>query len=232
MTARHTITRADEIYWGAVRKSGYSPDGRDGIKLDTIKFVDLGVPVTADPDGIVAGVTVFTDSAVTLTAADLTLATLDVPRNVSFVADTTAVTQTALVTGLDEYGQVMTELFTLDGTTTVVGAKAFSSLTQLDFALGGAGGVDVGFGDVLGLPFRLSDNAYAVGGLLVDNIVNTTAVFVTGLATTVTSTAGSGDVRGTVSSTGSLPNDSRRYTMLMVIPNISDASVAFGVDQA
>lgn len=233
MTARHTITRADEVYVGNVAKTGYSPDGRAGIKLDMLKFIDLGVPVTAATDGILDGVSVFTDSVVSLTTGDLLLTSLDVPRNLTMVGNTATVTQTALVTGLDEYGQAMTELFTLNGTTAVTGVKAFADISGIVLNSGNTGEVDVGFGTRLGLPFRIASSIQGVpGGLLVDNIVNTTAVFVTGLATTVTSTAGTGDVRGTVVSTGSLPNNARRYTMLMVIPNISDEEVVFGVDQA
>lgn len=233
MTARHTISRADEIYAGNVSYSPYSPDGRAGIKLDTLKFIDLGVPVTADTNGIGATVTVYTNSTVTLTAGSLLLTSLDVPRNLTMVGDAATVTQTALVTGTDEYGETMTELFTLNGTTAVSGLKAFSGVSQVVINSGNAGAVDVGFGDKLGLPFRINSAIQMVPvGLLVDNIINTTAVFVTGLATTVTSTAGSGDIRGTATSTGSLPNNSRRYTMLMAIPNISDKDVVFGVTQA
>lgn len=234
MTARHTITRADEVYAGNVHYSPYSPDGRAGIKLDVLKVVDLGVPVTASTEGIANDVTTYTNSTVTLTAADLLLTSLDVPRNVQVVAATTAHTQVVTISGTDYYGEVMTEALTLNGTTAVTGAKAFYGLTGASIPPGAAAStVDIGWGDKLGLPFRIDNAIQRVnGGLLVDNIVNTTATFVTGLATTVTSTAGSGDIRGTVTSTGSLPNNSRRYTMLIHLPNISDKDVVFGVTQA
>jgi hypothetical protein len=233
MTARHTVSRADELFAGNVSYLPYSPDGRAGVKLDTLKFVDLGVPVTADAAAIVNDATTFTNSTVTLTAGSLLLTTLDVPRNLQVVAAATTLTQVVTVTGTDEYGEAMTESLTLNGTTPVLGGKAFKGVSQVVIQPGAAGStVDVGHGTNLGLPFRIARSVDVVGGLYADNVVNTTAVFVTGLATTVTSTAGTGDVRGTVVSTGSLPNGARRYTLLMSLPNISDKEVVFGVDQA
>lgn len=232
MTARHTITRADEVYVGDVVKNGYAIQGRAGIKLDVLKYVDLGAPVTAVTNGVVSAAASVTNATVTLTTGNLALTTLDAPRNLTYVGGATTVTQVVTALGTDVYGDAMTESVTMNGTTAVVGAKAFSGVSSVVIAPG-TGTVDVGFGNKLGLPFRVSSNAQIVGGLLyVDNVVNTTAVVVTGLATTVVSTAGAGDVRGTVVSTGSLPNGTRRYTLTVNLPNISDQNTVFGVDQA
>jgi len=232
MTARHTITRADEVYVGDVVKNGYAIQGRAGIKLDVLKHIDLGSPVTADADGIVDGAASVTNATVTLTTGDLLLTTLDAPRNLTYVGGATTVTQVVTAIGTDVYGEAMTEAVTMNGTTTVLGNKAFSGVSSVVIAPGD-GTVDVGFGTKLGLPFRVSSNAQIVGGLLyVDNVVNTTAVVVTGLATTVVSTAGAGDVRGTVVSTGSLPNGTRRYTLTVNMTDFSEKTTVFGVDQA
>lgn len=230
-TARATLTRADEVYLGPVQKAGYSPDGRSGLKLDMLKFIDLGVPATADADAILNDVTTFTNSTVTVTAGGLLLTALDVPRNLTMVAATTAHTQVVRVTGTDQYGDVMIEDLTLNGTTAVSGVKAFKGLTSIVIPPGAAAStIDVGYGDVLGIPYRFSTSTHAIGGLLVNNVVNTTATFVTGLATTVTATAANGDVRGTVVSTGSLPNNSRRYSLLLNIPDLASTEAVFGVD--
>lgn len=225
---------ADESYFGSVYYDRYSPDGRAGVKTDMLKVIDLGVPVTADSDAIMDGATVYTNSAVVLTAGALALTVLDVPRNVQVVStNITTLTQVVRVTGTDVYGETMVEDITANGTTAVTGLKAFKGVTRIDIPAGAAAGtLDIGFGDKLGLPFRISSAITGVpGGLRVDNIVNTTAVFVTGLATTVTSTAGSGDVRGTVTSTGSLPNNARRYTLFLSIPEPTGKDAVFGVDQ-
>lgn len=229
MTQRATLTRADEVFAGNAQQSGYRADGGPGVRLSTVQFVDLGVPVTASATAISNGVTTFTNSTVVLTSG---LGAIDVARNLTMVAGTTAHTQVVRVEGEDVYGQPMIEDFTLNGTTAVVGVKAFKEVTRVTIPPGAAAStVNIGIGDRLGLPFRLARSADVIGSLLVDNIVNTTATFVTGLATTVTSTAGSSDVRGYVTPTGTLANNARRFTLMQNVSEIGDTSAAFGVQQ-
>lgn len=228
MPQRATLTRADEVFVGNVERNGTTPEGRPGVKVDVFKHIDLGVPVTASTTNILA--TTPTSATLTLTVTALTSTVLDVPRNLQLVA-AAAATNVVRVTGKDQYGEPLSEDFTLTGTTAVAGNKAFKSVSQVVIQPGAATTLSIGSGEKLGLPYRLSLITDTVGGLRVDNVLNATAVFVTGLATTVTSTAGTGDIRGTVTSTGSPPNNARRYTILQALNNISDSKVVYGVAQ-
>lgn len=61
------------------------------------------------------------------------------------------------INGQDFFGQKMSEEFTLNGTTDVVGIKAFTSVDSISVPVGSGVTVSIGYGDVLGLPYRLVD---------------------------------------------------------------------------
>lgn len=127
---------------------------------DTV-YVNLGAPVTADPNGILDDESA-TDSAQSYTSADFVAAfdgTLDVPRNLT-ATGTTGSDHVVTVTGTDAYGQTMVENLTLSGTNVISGVKAFKTVTGVAVAVGAASDTfDLGWGDVLGLPFYLNDEA-------------------------------------------------------------------------
>ena len=66
-----------------------------------------------------------------------------------------AATSTVTVNGRDYLGQLMTETFTLNGTTAVIGVKAFKYIDSV--AWSGTGGITINLGttDKLGLPYRM-----------------------------------------------------------------------------
>lgn len=111
------------------------------------------------------------------------------------------VAMTVLVTGLDVWGDELTESFAVaaGGTSEVVtGKKAFASVTTIDFVASGnaeANTISVGFGSTLGLPIYLPTDAYVLREI-VDGAVATNGVVVAGKGNT-TPTATTGDVRGT-----------------------------------
>jgi len=91
------------------------------------------------------------------------------------------------VTGFDYLGQAMTENITLVSVTETFGVKAFARVTKLVVATGITGTIDVGFSDVLGLPYKttaiieeLADGAIQSAGTQVDPVLTDPATAVTG----------------------------------------------------
>ncbi len=160
-----------------------------------VVVVRLGAPDVGDVNGIC--------EAQSLSAGAMALdgdlvsggvAVLDVPRNViidSGGADTAVIT----ITGEDEYGVGMSEAITLNGTTAVIGKKAFKKITGCVTGATIANAAFVGTGTKLGLPvylpglgnimFENADHALATGGTVVAGV-------------RVKATTTTGDVRGTV----------------------------------
>jgi hypothetical protein len=99
----------------------------DGSCIYAASFYDCaGTCVNdTDTDGICDGVTVSTEAETSIT---LLTDTLDVPRNLIVdSSDDTEVDGVVTITGADEYGEVMVEEITANGTTAVAGKKAFKT---------------------------------------------------------------------------------------------------------
>lgn len=161
-----------------------------------LMLVQFGAPVAADPDGILDGVTA-TDSAQVYTQGDMLTYELDVPRNVTIVGSAGS-NHVVTIKGLDEYGQPVAENLTANGTTGVAGKKAFKTIRAVEVAAGASGDtLDVGWGDVLGLPFRLDAAAQVVTENEDGAAASSGGTFVAGLAPNTISTATTADVRGT-----------------------------------
>jgi len=139
----------------------------------------------------------------TSTGATASVWALDVPRNISVnVTHSSAiVAMTVVVSGYDVYGQAMAESFsvTATGTTkTVAGKKAFayvSSIAITAAADASANTLNVGMGDVLGLPYKLTSTTDCVR-VFFNGTIDDSATVVAAVTTTATATTG--DVRGTV----------------------------------
>lgn len=130
-------------------------------------------------------------------------------RNVTVVASGTAVT-TVTVTGRDYLGQKMVEVLTLNGATPVLGVKAFKHITNVAWALTAARTIDVGWGNVLGLPYKLLD---VYTELVSDAETSDAGTFVKGVDTAQTAT--STDPRGTYSLHANNVNDGTKYYELV-----------------
>lgn len=125
---------------------------------------------------------------------------LDVPRAVDIVsANAGDTTQTATVTGTDIYGQAMSELIAFNGTTRVLGKKAFSKITQIAVSAASAGNISAGTVDILGIPVFLPVAGYIIKELENGAAPTAGTVAVGAVLTPTTTTA---DVRGTY-----LPNN-------------------------
>lgn len=147
------------------------------------------------------------------------VATLDVPRAVqvdsSSAADTT---QTVLVSGTDTYGQKMSELIALNGTTNVLGAKAFKTITSVTISAAMAGNFTLGTTDVFGLPLRVSDAGYLARVGWAGALAGDAGTFVAADATPATT--GTGDVRGTYVPS-SAANGARRLVVGILLPALA-----------
>ena len=131
-------------------------------------------------------------SVITNTGA--TVIQLDVPRAVKVNCSTTA--RAFTVSGIDYYGQAMSEVITVAvAGTAVTGLKAFYQISGVTIA-GSATAVVVGTGDVFGCPVRFIDKSYVVrygwNNATTDDTSGTLTV-----ADTATATTSTGDVRGT-----------------------------------
>lgn len=84
-----------------------------------------------------------------------------VPRNIKIVGNAIGITGDVVVTGTNYAKETITETIALNGTAEVEGAKAFKTVTQIDLPVevhAGTDTVSVGFGDKLGLPYKLTHN--------------------------------------------------------------------------
>lgn len=175
-----TTIPASTMVWVQLDESGR--DYRDENLINkavsaTPMIVSLGSPVTADADGILNDASA-TDSATSYDIDDFVTAfaaangVLDVPRNLT-ATGTAGSNHVVTVTGKDEYGATVVESLTLNGTNVISGVKAFKQVTSVAVAAGAAGDTfDLGWGDVLGLPFFLRDANMIIGELENDKLIS------------------------------------------------------------
>lgn len=126
---------------------------------------------------------------------------LDVARNVVLTAThgSSLIAMTCLVTGLDQYGQLMSELLTITATgtsKTATGKKAFKNIISYAFASAGNATTNtagLAWGNSLGLPYRVdaAERVIPLGNAIVDVSGTVTK------ADDTTATTSTGDVRGT-----------------------------------
>lgn len=132
--------------------------------------------VASDTDGVHASVSL-TASAQAVTTG---IANPAVPRNITVTGSAAGIAGNVTVTGTNYAGNAITETIALSGASTVAGTKAFKTVVSIAFpAKTNTSGdaVTVGFGSVLGLPFKLAHNT-AIAAYL-DNTKESTAPTVT-----------------------------------------------------
>lgn len=213
---------------GKVNSAGPSPMELGVGPMGRVYIFDA-VPVALNLVGIAAAQAVAGAANLTLTTAatGITYSTLpngtpllnlDVARNVDILSSSASDTAVVItVYGYDSYGRAMSEAITTNGTSRVAGKKAFKSVYRV--AAGGAavGNISVGFGDVIGLPYRAVSRDYvtfnynATVGLL----AAVTVADVTSPATTTT-----GDVRGTIT-LASAADGTKRIVATIALPAIA-----------
>ena len=125
---------------------GYGFAGKFGVWAQ--KWTAPDAPAT---DNVLAAVTLGNGVTTLKTAADF-LVQPDFPRALSITGNQTQA-KSVVITGLDIRGNIITDTIVLNDTSTVVGIKAFKSITSILFPSRTASGdtVTVGFSDKLGL---------------------------------------------------------------------------------
>lgn len=208
-----------------------------------VMLISLGAPITADIDSMIDAATgAELPNAATKSYTPATNGTsptdgvqtvvtlpngvkaweLDVPRNIVITTThgTSIVAMTFNVTGYDEYGVKMYETLsvTATGTTkTSNGLKAFKWVTQIDLVAAAdatANTVEVGFGDVLGLPVFMQQTTHFLKELQ-DGAAATAGTFVAGVQSVPSATTG--DVRGTYDPNAAA-DGSRNFELLLMVP--------------
>lgn len=235
MSNSHQITAADIILAG---KAYYAPYNKDtalaatrGLTVTLPIFNTIGAVVVADADGLVLSVDPANNATLSLRATVAGMVnsggviTLDTPRNVTITAAANESTKSLLVTGTDVYGEPLSESITGPNATTVGGKKAFKTITSL-VATGDFGTITVGFGDVLGLPFRVA-NRNEVLVMFNGAVDNATVVLADDAAVTTTT----GDIRGTIDPAGTL-NGTSILSVIFLNPNRTSRQAAFGMNLA
>jgi hypothetical protein len=169
----------------------------EGVEVDGAYVAHFQVAaadaVAADTDGVHAAIACSADSAVTVTTGFTNPA---VPRNITAtVACDTAANIKAVkvkVTGTNYLDEAITEeltAFTDNTAGSVTGDKAFKTVTKVEIpAMDGAGvTVAIGFGDKLGLPFKLAHNTLLYKKTFLNNALEGTEPTVAVSATAIES---------------------------------------------
>ena len=230
----------DDLYLGnaptliAGPDSVGNPGGLGVGPLGRIYTYDI-VPLTLQAAGLASSQNPASGGSFTLTAGTgvttvvdlngVTRYVLDVPRAVSITA-AGANTATYLVSGYDTYGQPLTQSLAAPSTSTVTTLKAFKSvvsITNLN-ATAGTNGLTVGYRDVFGLPWRVTDAGYIVSVKWAGALADDAGTFVAAV-TTDPNTAALGDVRGTYTPS-SAANGTRRLLVHISLPAIASGPFA------
>lgn len=196
-------------------RNGTVPNTAKRVNGAQVVVINLGAPITADPDGVCASQAGTAATAMTINGALATggVATFDVPRNIVAAWTTTSV---LTVTGTDEYGKVVVE--SSASGTSMAGVKAFKTVTSVVPSIS-ITGATVGTGDVLGLPVHVPKAT--VGYILKelqDDAVATAGTVVAGLTKNTESTATTADVRGTYDPNAAC-NGALAFTLIAVVPD-------------
>lgn len=200
-----------------------------GAEAQATIVINLGAPTVADVDGICAAQAIAAagDALINGTLAAAGSFTADVARGVQVdSSDAGDTTQTVTIYGTDVYGQSMVEEIALNGTTDVLGLKAFKTVTRVavDDAL--AGNLTVGTTKKIGLPYRPVVGGFIRGRAGEDS--TDAGTYVAPIRTT--STATSADVRGTYLPAGTL-DGTIVYTVVIAVKNGPVDADAFGIAQ-
>jgi hypothetical protein len=169
-------------------------NGTGGARAGVVQpyLIDFGSPSTISTTAVLATTAVANSTLVTLSSPVV----FDWPRAIQIVSSSgsdTAVTVT--VRGLDEYGVAMTQTLTTNGTSAVLGTKAFKQVNSYQASGAMVGTLSIGNTKVLGLPFFVPYTSGAVLKEIQDGANATAGTIVAGVLTAPSATTG--DVRGT-----------------------------------
>lgn len=224
---------SDDIMLGPVFSGKANSDGPSAMELGVgpmgrVYVFDV-VPLTLQVAGLASGtqnpasVGSFNLSAGTGVTVDnsngVTRYVLDTPRSVTITA-TGANTATYKITGYDMYGQLMSQTLAAPSTSTVSSTKMFKSVISVTNANATAGtnNLTVGYGDAIGLPYKITTRDY----ILPANF-NATAVALSAFTVadaTSPATQSTTDVRGYVT-LPSAADGNKRLVVCIGLPAIA-----------
>ena len=160
--------------------------------------------------------------------------TLDVPRNITAAVThgSSVVAMTITITGYDQYLVKLVETLSITAGTTsksAAGKKAFKHISRIAITSASdatTNTLNLGWGDVLGLPFAISAKSDVMQAWFND-VLETTAPTVV-VADANTATATTGDVRGTIDLNSACDGSA---VALYLVANPSNSTTLFGVPQ-
>lgn len=162
--------------------------GVEGVEVDHAFIAHFQVAAASAEAGSATGI----HAAITQTAAAQTITTgitqPKVPKNITIKGNAAGNAGDVVINGTDYAGAALSETLALNAATEVLGTKAFKTVTSIVVPAEthvGTDTVSIGFGEKLGLPFKLTHNT--VIKTLLDNAVEATAPTVTVSATVLAS---------------------------------------------
>ncbi len=147
----------------------------DSLEIDRAFIAHFQISAT---DAVVASNTAILAATALTTAVQTITANITnpaVPRNIKVIGNVAGIAGNVVIKGTNYNGDSISETLALNGTTAVEGNKAFRTITEIDLPIQTADGntVSVGFGEKLGLPFKLAHNTILMAFL--DNTKEATA---------------------------------------------------------
>lgn len=248
--SRHTLTAASDISYGdAYYVPGYS---RRGVPITPIYKQTFSSAIAAlDVNAlctnqalITAGSTfTFATAVVGLTTDASSQRVLDHARNITITTSDLGATATVIVKGEDVYGASMWERFLVTASdATVSGTKAFKKVSKV-IPSGATGIAKVGFGNRLGLDYKVSSLHDIIKGQEGDQGIAATDITVdsfrlpTYSATEVHSATSEGtasalkDVRGTWKPLAVIPDGAVTHSLWYKISGVRSKFGAYGINQ-
>lgn len=150
---------------------GNIPSGLSGgaAAMSGMFLMNLTAPNTKSTTGVCAAQAKATTGALLLNGVNAVsgVVYMDVPRCVDAVSSNGGDTTNVLtITGTDMYGQTMVEAITTNGTTRVLGKKAFFKITSISTSVAFTGNVSLGTIDIFGLPAFMPNAGYTVSEIV------------------------------------------------------------------
>lgn len=210
--------------------TGIGPVGRVVVyDIQPLTLNAAAVAAVQTPTGGTAVIALTAGTGTTSVTASngLTAIQLDVPRVLTYTSGGTDTGITFTASGFDIYNQAMSETVTGGAAVAVTGKKAFFQVTSVVQSGSVKSTIEVGTGDIFGLPYFAANAVYIQGVQWNSTLAKDTGTFVAGVTTTATKTTG--DVRGTyVPSTGASDGTKR----LVLTQAISSAQVGTSATRA
>lgn len=176
--------------------------------------VQFGALVALDTDAILDGQSISGTSSTTTLASSYDPDNMGPYGRALTVVASGASTSVVTVRGRDYLNQRLQEQLTLNGTTAVAGKKAFKYVDQVDWGSTSGVTIDLGFSNVMGLPYRSKAMSLEMKN---DAVAANAGTFTAALAESTTATATNADVRGTYLPVTTIPDGSNTFEIVVAV---------------